>query len=692
MANQKRSLMASILSHFSYFQKFVIICLLFGASILVSGFFMIKAQNKSIRIAEQELRGNEFIRIARKLMEAVSEHKLLSYRLLTGKAEVKNDLINLETDVNADFKNLIAINRDLQKTFSITSDNFQGKEMIGLRPAEIEKKWEDLARKLNELTPETSNSFHDQIISDIKNLIFYIAETSNLVVDPYVESTYIMNTIIYELPRSQFLIPKIVILGEELIEKKDPLLSDKLTLVGLLAVLKDNVLQTKMTIDRQYANAKVLQSDLDIEARLKEPVHEYFDAIQEFITYTDAKIIHTSEEPAKRSEFIALGAKALTSNFALWDAAMDQFDRIIKLRLAKFKLQQRLSIAASLLCALIGIFLGYIVMREISRPLMNMVAAAKRLTEGDLSTRVEISFSDEVGRVGTAFNQMAEAFQELLGQLQWTGIQLTTSTTEIAAAAKQQEASVVEQEATTKQIAVTAREISTTAKEFAKTMNDVSSTAEQTSALASSGKAGLSRMETIMRQMVDASQNIASKLAVLNEKAGNITSVITTISKVADQTNLLSLNAAIEAEKAGEHGRTFSVIAREIRRLADQTANATLDIEKMVNEMVSAVSAGVMGVDKFSEEIHTGVSQVGIVSEQLSKIIEQVQQQTSSFENVNQGMQAQSLGAEQINDSINQLSETAQQATESIRQFHNAIEQLNNAAQDMQTAVSKLKR
>ena len=78
---------------------------------------------------------------------------------------------------------------------------------------------------------------------------------------------------------------------------------------------------------------------------------------------------------------------------------------------------------------------------------------------------------------------------------------------------------------------------------------------------------------------------------------------MTTITKVADQTNLLSLNAAIEAEKAGEHGRGFAVVATEIRRLADQTAIASYDIEQLVKEMQSAVSAGVMGMDKFSEEV-----------------------------------------------------------------------------------------
>jgi methyl-accepting chemotaxis protein WspA len=93
---------------------------------------------------------------------------------------------------------------------------------------------------------------------------------------------------------------------------------------------------------------------------------------------------------------------------------------------------------------------------------------------------------------------------------------------------------------------------------------------------------------------------------------------------VADQTNLLSINAAIEAEKAGEAGRGFLVVAREIRRLADQTAVATLDIEQMVRQMQAAVSSGVMEMDKFREDVRNGIGQTSTISEQMSQILDQV--------------------------------------------------------------------
>ena len=134
-------------------------------------------------------------------------------------------------------------------------------------------------------------------------------------------------------------------------------------------------------------------------------------------------------------------------------------------------------------------------------------------------------------------------------------------------------------------------------------MTEVSTVAEESAALAGSGQAGLTHMAATMQHVMEAAAAINAKLAVLSERAGNINQVVTTITRVADQTNLLSLNAAIEAEKAGEYGRGFAVVATEIRRLADQTAVATYDIDQIVKEIQSAVAAGVMSMDKFSQEV-----------------------------------------------------------------------------------------
>jgi methyl-accepting chemotaxis protein WspA len=233
--------------------------------------------------------------------------------------------------------------------------------------------------------------------------------------------------------------------------------------------------------------------------------------------------------------------------------------------------------------------------------------------------------------------------------------------------------------------------MSTTSSELLKTADSVSSFADQASELAGGGKEGLVRMEKIMRGILDASAAIMAKLGVMNEKAGNITNVVSTIGKVADQTNLLSLNAAIEAEKAGEYGRGFAVVATEIRRLADQTAASTGDIEQMVKEMVSAVSTGVMGMDKFGEELRRGAAEVSSVGSQLDRLVSEVQSLAPTVESVNEGMRSQNQGAQQISDALTQLGESSRLTADSIRDNSRAIDQLNEATRGLQTGISRFK-
>ncbi|HEY9703389.1 MAG TPA: methyl-accepting chemotaxis protein [Allocoleopsis sp.] len=281
--------------------------------------------------------------------------------------------------------------------------------------------------------------------------------------------------------------------------------------------------------------------------------------------------------------------------------------------------------------------------------------------------------------------------QPLTLQLQKSGIQLTTSSTQISASGKQLEATVTEQLASTNQVIATTKEIAKTSSELLKTMSEVSTMSIQTSQSANSRQKDLFKMENTMKQLAEATQTISAKLGVISEKAHNINTIVMTITKVADQTNLLSLNAAIEAEKAGEYGIGFAVVAREIRRLADQTALATLDIDNMVKQMQSSVSAGVMEMDKFSREVIKGVEDVQNISMQTTEIIEQVQSLNPRFQLVSEGMEAQSQSANQISEAMIQLGEASSQTAASLREINRAIEQLNEAAYGLQKATLTLK-
>jgi len=350
---------------------------------------------------------------------------------------------------------------------------------------------------------------------------------------------------------------------------------------------------------------------------------------------------------------------------------------------------------------------------RLTRPIETITAISQKIAAGDLhgadadfkeftrdclgKTVEEIDDpgaelpGSETGRLIFSIRRMTKNLTSLVRQVRESGIQVTASATQIAASAKEVEATVTEQAASTSEVNAVSSQISSTSVDLVGTLQDVGRSVAEAGAMAGQGREGLAGMEGAMRHLMDSTAFVSSKLAVISDKANTIGAVVTAINKVADQTNLLSLNAAIEAEKAGEYGRGFSVVAREIRRLADQTAAAALDIEGMVGQMQSAVSAEVMEMDKFSEEVRRGVAEVAAISARFGEIIAGVQALSPRFATVEEGMRTQSLGAGQISEAMGQLTVAAGQTKDSIMEFNQAARRLNEAVQGLQGEVSKFK-
>lgn len=315
--------------------------------------------------------------------------------------------------------------------------------------------------------------------------------------------------------------------------------------------------------------------------------------------------------------------------------------------------------------------------------------AATRIASGDLTVQLPHAGSDETGRLIASVKTMTESLNSLVNRVKQSSIEIMSTATEIAATSRQQQETVASFGTSTTEIAAATKEISATSQELLTTMEGVNEVAGRTSQVAEHGRTGIAGMDAMMRHLASSTTSISSKLSVIQEKAASINLAVTTITKVADQTNLLSVNAAIEAEKAGEYGLGFLVLAREIRRLADQTAVATLDIDRIVRQMQAAVTAGVMEMDKFSEEVRSGVKASSEIASQLGEIIAQVHTLSERFDAVNEGMRSQSSGAKQISDAMGQLTEGARQTSQSVQEWSGSAEHLRRAVGALKDEISR---
>ena len=351
--------------------------------------------------------------------------------------------------------------------------------------------------------------------------------------------------------------------------------------------------------------------------------------------------------------------------------------------------QRNLIIGISLAIILGVIVTALIIARSISNPIRTAVRVAKQVAAGDLRADVGETSDDETGALLNAIQTMSNDLRGLIGRIQNSSVTLIDIATTMQHTSAEQQQVVAQYGSSTSQAVASVKQISATSQELSRTMNDVNTMAASTGTKAQESSANLTNMEATMRQLEKTTASFGEKLSTINERATKINVVVSTMAKVADQTNLLSINASIEAEKAGKHGLGFLVVASEISRLADQTGTAALDIERMVSEMQVSVSAGVKEMTTFAGQVRGGVREIGDVSVKLGEIISAVQNISSRFGEVAQGMSAQSQGADQIREAMVRLSEGASRTTESLTEFNAATNHLSGAVSDLNDEVSR---
>ena len=671
-----------------------------------------------VDFAAQELRGLEFTGPSLALVKNLQQHRDVASLVLGGDAGYRGRLDGVGVDVQKDLAALDELDRRLGAVLDTST-----------RWTAVKAAAADLLAKTSGLSPDESFARHSRLIADVIALVGQVSRTSNLTLDPDAGRAHLVTVLVASGPELSELLARARGVGVGMAASQERR-ADLIEQLNRTSILMESV---GAKLDASMASA--IEVTPELKAALEESATASSDAVidaqGEIVKLTGRAVRGEGAQNTTADAYFAALSRGIDAINGLEGKLGASLQSLLTARVASLRQDVRETLGWALVGLLVVSLFGIYVMRDVTVTLRDVVTVANHIAAGDLSVRVQArSRRDELGVLGHAFDQMVHSFKDLvvaaeriaagdlavtvtprsdrdalghalsnmagrlsglLSDVHRSGIQVNTSVNEIAASAREQEATATEVAAATTEIAATSREIAATSQELVRTMGEVFTAAEESAAVAGQGQAGLTRMEATMRQVMEASSSINNKLAVLNEKAGNINHVVTTITKVADQTNLLSLNAAIEAEKAGEYGRGFAVVATEIRRLADQTAVATYDIDRMVKEIQSAVAAGVMGMDKFSDEVRRGMHEIESVSGQLTQIIQQVQALAPRCEVVSDGMQAQATGAGQITEALAQLSDAAQQTIQSLRQSTIAIDGLNQAATSMHGGVSRFK-
>lgn len=346
-------------------------------------------------------------------------------------------------------------------------------------------------------------------------------------------------------------------------------------------------------------------------------------------------------------------------------------------------------IAGLTLGVLVAIVLTSIITRSVNRTLDMVKDLAEG--EGDLTKKVEVATRDEFGDMGQWFNTFVKKLHDTISSVSLTTHQLASSSTELSSSSEELSRNAKSQKEQVEQVATAIEQMSSTALSISENTQKAAESAKKAASIAREGGDLVNNTIDVMRQISEEVNNFASTVSTLGDSSKQIGDIINVINDIADQTNLLALNAAIEAARAGEQGRGFAVVADEVRKLAERTSKATKEIADMIKTIQGDTDKAVSNMNTGTRKVGEGVDMVNKAGESLQQIVQMADQVGDMVSHIATAAEEQSTANEQIAKTVESISEITKQSTAGIDETARACSELSRMAEDLRGLVGRFK-
>ena len=330
-----------------------------------------------------------------------------------------------------------------------------------------------------------------------------------------------------------------------------------------------------------------------------------------------------------------------------------------------------------------------VIRSSITGPLAVFMKFAGLVGEGDLTQQAKVSSNDELGQLALCLDKMVEGLREVAGQSRLATDNLRAAAAEILASTQQQASGTGEQAAAIQQTTTTMEEVMQAGVQISERAKQVAAATEATSAASHAGLQAVENTTLTMETIREQAEAVAGNVVSLSERTQAIGEIIATVNDLAEQSHLLALNAAIEAAAAGEHGRSFSVIASEVKNLADQSREATVQVRSILGDIQKGINSSVMLSEEAVKRVDSGKLQADVADRTIREMAEGIQQSVQAFQQIAAGASQQQIGFTQVTQAIRDIGQASQQSAASTRQLEKAALSLTALAQQLQKAVER---
>ena len=352
----------------------------------------------------------------------------------------------------------------------------------------------------------------------------------------------------------------------------------------------------------------------------------------------------------------------------------------------------RLLAVLAVAALLIGLMLSVLLSRIISRPIQQISRAAEKIATGDLTTSVSFDHrADEIGSLAQAFGRMTDNLRRHIGSLSEGVNVLVSSANQISTSAAQVAASSAGTATAVGETTATVEEVKQTAQVSSQKAKSVSETAQRAAQVAQTGRksteASVDGMKRIQTQM----ESIADSVVKLSEQGQAIGEIIATVNDLAEQSNLLAVNAAIEASKAGDQGKGFAVVAQEVKNLAEQSKQATAQVRAILGDIQKATTGAVLATEQGSKAVEAGVKQSAEAGDAIKSLADTIIEAAQAATQIAASSQQQVVGTDQVAQAMENIKQASAQNAAGTRQTETAAYNLREVGEKLKKLVDQYK-